>query len=468
MRIKHETIITHCVPWRIPMKRILFLVPAMLLLYLNAASAGTFVSGSTGADGAFNPTANTVLQLPPNGMFNFTTVNIPSGVTITFKKNAANTPVYILATGDVTIAGTIDVSGGSTTSSTDNQPGIGGPGGFDGGYGDIIGISDGAGGKGLGPGGGSGAPIGGYSGGGGGFGTAGQTGNGNALGGSTYGNARLLPLIGGSGGGGIGGVGLGYGGGGGGGAILIASSGNIKISGTIYAYGGSGRSYNFFTWAGGGSGGAIKLMANTISGSGYLYASGSSGCSGCNSAGGFGRIRIEVFTNNYASATSPPYSYGLPGSVFVANTPSLSITSIGGSTIPANPTASYSSPDITLPNTTTNPITATLAAANIPVGTVVTLSVMPQFGTATKVDVTLGGTDASSTATASINLPTDSATIIMAYTTYTMQTAMFYDGEKIDRVRVASSMGGKSEAIYLTESGKEIKAEKLMLAGLLR
>ena len=54
-----------------------------------------FDSGSTGADGAFSPTVNTTLELPPSGVFNFTTVNVPAGVTVTFKKNATNTAMKI-------------------------------------------------------------------------------------------------------------------------------------------------------------------------------------------------------------------------------------------------------------------------------------------------------------------------------------------------------------------------------------
>ena len=132
------------------MKRLFLFVSIYFLLFFGNANAAIFMSGSTGADGVFNPVTNTELQLPANGIFNFTTVNIPSGVTVTFKKNAANTPVYILTTGDVTIAGAINVSGGSTSSSTGRTPANGGPGGYDGGYGGILGQSGGAGGKGLG------------------------------------------------------------------------------------------------------------------------------------------------------------------------------------------------------------------------------------------------------------------------------------------------------------------------------
>jgi hypothetical protein len=83
------------------------------LLGLGTASAQTFTSGSTGADGAFSPTANTTVTLPASGVFNYTTVNIPAGVTVKFTKNATNTPVTILATGNVTIVGTIDIRGSS-------------------------------------------------------------------------------------------------------------------------------------------------------------------------------------------------------------------------------------------------------------------------------------------------------------------------------------------------------------------
>ena len=74
-------------------------------------AAFAFNSGSTGADGPFAPTVNTTVPLPPSGIFNFTSVTIPVGVTVKFQRNVTNTPVVILASGDVTIAGTLDISG---------------------------------------------------------------------------------------------------------------------------------------------------------------------------------------------------------------------------------------------------------------------------------------------------------------------------------------------------------------------
>ena len=84
---------------------------AMASALMLAFPAWSFTSGSTGADGPFNPTINTAVQLPPSGVLNYTTVNIPTGVTVTFLKNATNTPAVILATSDVTIAGSINFNG---------------------------------------------------------------------------------------------------------------------------------------------------------------------------------------------------------------------------------------------------------------------------------------------------------------------------------------------------------------------
>ncbi len=435
----------------------LFLFGLVSVLSWNSAAQATFVSGSTGADGAFNPTANTELQLPPNGIFNFTTVNIPSGVTVTFTKNAANTPVYILATGDVTVAGTIDIKGGTVIHGT-TTPGIGGVGGYAGGYGGSTGLS---GGNGMGPGGGNGGTINCVQGAGGSFGTIGGSRGGNC-GASrpVYGNAKLLPLIGGSGGGGN--ASSGHGGGGGGGAILIASSGTITITGSIIANGGQSSGY-WYDDGGGGSGGAVKLVANTIVGNGTISAIGGVQC--CNVSGGFGRIRLEAYTNNRTAGTDPAYSYGLPISIFVANPPSLSITSIAGANAPSSPTGSYAQPDMLLPSTTTNPVVVNVSASNIPVGTSVTVRAIPQYGSENTAISTLSGTVASSTASASVNLSTSYSNIITAEATFTI-VGMFYDGEEIDRVRVAATMGGKSETTYITKSGKEIKGE--MLAALVR
>src|SRR5215211_4731241 len=119
-----------------PLKGLRFIAALALLLASLAApgqAQNNFNSGSTGADGTLSPTANQTLQVPASGVFNFTTVDVPAGVTITFTRNAQNTPVTILASGNVTIAGTLSVAGSAGT--TTGVVGQGGPGAFNGGLG---------------------------------------------------------------------------------------------------------------------------------------------------------------------------------------------------------------------------------------------------------------------------------------------------------------------------------------------
>lgn len=472
-------------------KKLSFVALTAFMLLYGFSVAFAFNSGSTGSLGAFSPTTNTEVELPADGILNYTTVNIPTAITVTFKQNAANTPVYILATGDVTVAGTINVNGANANLIYSGRSGHGG---FEGGLGGTpIDGSNPAlrGGKGLGPGGGnpgsvSTLPLSEASGagGGGGFGSNGSTGGGNSTysppgtGGGSYGNMRILPLIGGSGGaGGAGSAHTSYknaggAGGGGGGAILIASSGTITVTGSITATGGNGGGANpansYAGGGGGGTGGAIKLMAQTISGNGTISAAGGTGGAGGygGGAGGSGRIRFEADLVTRTAATTPIHTYGYPGTVFVTNIPTLRITSVGGVNVPATPSGKYGSPDIILPSTTTNPVTINVTAANIPVGTSVSVTASPEYGASTSASGTLSGTSSSSTASVSITLSTSYQCILMAQATFTVQTAMYYDGEKIDKVRVAAAMGGESEAVYITEKGKEIPAEIVLAKAL--
>lgn len=449
------------------------LIYLSLLSLLMTAQAFAFTSGSTGALGAFNPTSHTTVQLPPDGILNYTTINIPAGVSVSFAKNATNTPVYMLATGNVTIAGIVNVSGSAANIMT---PGKGGPGGFDGGIGALIGSCGGAG---LGPGGGKIGTLGycnyaywGSQGGNGGFGNAGYAGaagscgssaNPGGAGGAAYGNASLSSLIGGSGGGGgCGGTysvgGTGGAGGGGGGALLIASSGTITVSGTIYANGGGGGAGGTYgSYGGGGAGGAIKLMANVIDGNGPLQATGADTISN-------GRIRLEATTLTRTSGTTPAYSYSSsPSSVFPQNLPSLSISGIGGSSAPSSPAGNYSSPDIVLPVGTTNPVNITVQASNIPVSTSVSLTIQPQAGAASTTTAVLAGTDQLSSATASASLSTTLPSVIIASATFTLLASndmpVFAGGERVIQMEVSAAFGGRSSITYITESGKRVPAD---------
>jgi hypothetical protein len=293
---------------------------------LLAAHGQAFDSGSTGAYGAINvTTADVTLDVPADGIFHATTVNVAAGRTLRFRANALNTPVYILATGDVTVSGNIRVDG---EPGTQTAAGRGGPGGFDGGTPGSVGTPPG---DGKGPGaGGAGEP------------TANQDGAGSGSyatrpgfpsvprHGGTYGSALLIPLAGGSGGGGTTGT-PGTGGGGGGGAILIASNTRItvNVSAGIFALGGytvSGGAYHS------GSGGAIRLVAPEIAGNGTLNASGGAGFFDA----GDGRIRVDTLNRSQLAFNFQPPGITAIGSlmlVFPSPLPRLDITAAAGTAI---------------------------------------------------------------------------------------------------------------------------------------
>jgi len=503
---------------------------AALMLALVPSLAFAFSSGSTGADGAFSPTVNTTVTLPPSGIFNYTTVTIPAGVTVTYLRNTTNTPVVILASGDVAIAGTLSVSGtngadvgaaGTGNQGDDGQPGKGGPGGFDGGKGGAATGTVGGpnivlAGYGLGPGGGSAGafiPVSGLTncidntngrtigGAGGGFGAGGAT-NGrpslicnaagqmgfaySGVGGTGYGSSLLLPLIGGSGGGGGGGYVAfdGAGGGGGGGAILIASSGtvNVAVTGALLANAGSGGSTAGSaagSAGGGGSGGAIRIIATTISGNGAIQAGGgAAGTIGTGpfamdgaGAGGAGRVRLEADVNTRTAASVGLTTADTPGNVFVAGFPTLTISSVAGVSAPASPTGVA---DITLPASTPNPVTVVFTTSNVPVGNIVRLTVTPQVGAQTSaISPALTGSTASATASVSINLPVGPS-VLQAQTTFTIVAALgdllrnFAGNERVEKMTLVATLGGPSKVRLITVSGKEYDApaEALRIAAL--
>lgn len=480
-------------------------------LALMPTLAQAFVSGSTGADGAFAPSVNTEVVLPPSGILNYTTVNIPAGVTVTFKKNATNTPVVMLASGDVIISGGLKLIGtdGAATGAAgdgvlgdDGIPGVGGPGGYDGGSGGtgtLTGIAKGAGGSGLGPGGGPGStspsnycsPWAMYclGGGGGGYGAAGTRGwpnnstsypNYGAAGGVVYGSSQLLPLIGGSGGGGgAGDMFTGGGGGGGGGAILIASSGTVNIvsTGWVYAYGGIGGAVAGVGGGGsggGGSGGAIRIVATTITGNGALNCNAQGAGANATSsysvggAGGVGRIRLEAEVYTRTAASAPAHTQGLPGPVFVAGLPTLRIDSVGGTTVPLAPTGNA---DVTLPSTTVNPVVVVFTTTGVPAGNTIKLSLKPANGAEiVVVSPALVGDATSATASASITLP-DGPSSLQATVTYNIVLAMgealsvYAQGERVEKITLASTLGSKESTVTLiTVSGKEFVVPRAVLA----
>ena len=310
-------------------RRLIASAIAVWLICGSTLHAQGFDSGSDGSFGPIDVPFNTqqVLDVPADGIFHATTIRVDLGATLTFRRNALNTPVYLLATGDITIEGLINVSGADGRSSPP-VGGAGGPGGFDGG-------APGFGpenppGAGYGPGGGRGGDD--F------FGAQDRAAGGGAYGGrstrlsaedgETYGSPLLVPLVGGSGGGGRAGQ-PGRGGGGGGGAILLASNTrvDIKTAGRVSAIGGRGGRYNQ------GSGGAIRIVAPVVAGSGILNVQGGSD----RDVGGRGRIRVDVIDRTALELRFQPAAATSIGGfmvVFPDVVPRLDLVEVAGKPIP--------------------------------------------------------------------------------------------------------------------------------------
>jgi hypothetical protein len=341
-----------------------------------------YVTCGNGSDGAYNP-ASSGYFMPgsfsgtgvPYNVFNFTSVTIPAGVTITFSSAYDNAPVYWLVQGNVDVEGTLSLNGANGANQTMDVdvrlPALAGSGGYDGGVGGNTTT-------------GQSATSGGGPGGSGPF-TWGQCGGG----GTSTSNQYLIPLIGGSGSGGANTTGMfGYGGGAGGGAILIATSGTITINGTLMANGGAA-AYSQFTFcnsAQDGSGGSIRLVANTITGGSSAFLTAVGGSTECNSGpcmGYFnGRVRLETITSPTFNGSfcmnseCTNVSQSLPQNDFMGNIPmvpqaSVQVTSINGQTITENPFA-FSDIQIDIGQ----PVNVVISGNQVPVGTIPTLVIL--------------------------------------------------------------------------------------------
>lgn len=336
--------------------------------FAPAAKAQLTIPGSDGSDGTFFPLeTNVVIDLsqavpgtwnqpssqPGKGVydankwvivFKYRNIVIPQGYTVTFKNHPSRAPVIWLATNNVNIDGVVDLSGQLLESNGLREPG---PGGFRGGANTQVGLLRGAG---FGPGGGF-----------------------DVVANSAYGNARLLPLIGGSGGSGYTGSTPDYIGGSGGGAILIAAGRTITINGLIRANGAAVNTALSYS----GSGGGIRVVASQVSGNGSLQAL---------SAANPGRIRVETPSISQSLNINPPTVAVLPSSpvevVQSDSAPAVRLLSVGGIGSPVEPVAELgnSAPDIISTNST--PVPVLVESRNLPTNSTVTVTFKPKHPSA--------------------------------------------------------------------------------------
>lgn len=384
-----------------------------------------FDAGSDGSYGALNITTvgTNLVTMPADGVFRCTTINVATNCTLIFAPNALNTPVYLLAQSNIVINGIIAVSGADGQAS--GATSVAGPGGFGGGsFGTASTVAAGAG---QGPGGSiSNLPANFFQNG----ASFGTLGYGGSTGASTnYGNLLLVPLIGGSGGSGLQGINsyAGASGGAGGGAILLASSTNVTVNGSILARGGNGF-YNGFVTSGGGSGGAVRIVSPTVSVLGTINVSGGTNSTIANCYGGNGRVRIDTTTsvsanvigNGKGTPFAPIVSYGR--SLFTGlpspASPQLYFVTVAGTNILAG-TNNY----VTLgAGNSTNQV-VTLCGTNF-LGTVpVQIVATPVNGTpfTTNIVLSFPSPNILVSTNVTINIPLGIATQLNAYANYGVQ-----------------------------------------------
>lgn len=404
--------------------QLLLSITIVSLIISVPSQAQPFSSGSTGADGALSVTSGTAtVALPPSGVFNYTTVNVASGATLQFSNNLANTPVLMLAQGNVNIAGTINIS------ATGSTPG---PGGFHGGDGGSPGVA------GWGPGGGQGGP---------GVDQPGQSGQ-------WVGPLTLFPNIGGSGGGGESvdfyNCPSSVPGGAGGGAITIASSTSITIpsGGIINANGSQGFSTGPCGYAGTfGASGAVRLVANSINVAGSVSAS-------------VFRMEAPTGSDSFAGSGTPPVIATINSQIVPANVPSLQITSIGGYAVPANSGSSFSTVDLLLPSQLTDPLAVVVQATNVPPGSPVTIN-FSNSPSATFPAASLTGSIASSTATLNVSgLNRSGVVYLFVSTTFSASLVSKnlkpLDPAAVSRIELASGIGWVTRYRFLRRDGTEV------------
>ena len=383
------------------LSRLMGFVIALAAIFLAPSpAAAQFDTRSDGSDGAFNPTANyqfdlsqaasldsqgnparwdTPSPVPLKGVydkdqwiivFKFTSVNIPSGVTVTFKNHPSNPPVVWLVQGAVTIAGTLNLNGSWNTTAGSKYP-LAGPGGFRGGRAFDYWTKA--------------------------FGPGASLTNAN-YGGATsaYMNPGCFPLVGGSG--------ASDGAqGGGGGAILIAAGVSVSIPGQIQAFGGA---YS-------ASGGMVRIAAPDVSGAGTIIARAWSS----EESFMLGRVRIEASTVNLPP-TIPMYSSGPLGTQikFLRDdfTPAVRVVSVGGVAAPADPQARFELPGEVV--VATRSVQAVIECRNVPTNSTVKVYFRSASngGTHTVVNATLqSGNQALSTwvATGDLGAPAGYSTV---------------------------------------------------------
>lgn len=147
----------------------------------------------------------------------------------------------------------------------------------------------------------------------------------------------------------------------------------------------------------------------------------------------------------------------------------LSIQSVGGAAVAANPSGALANPDVVIPAQQTNPVAVVVRCTNLPLHSEITVVVQPAHGAPVQaLGINNVGTAASSTATISLTMPRGGG-IIYAKAVSGLsgvasntpgerarslaQTGWTATGERFKAVEIVSLPGGRQKIAYIGESG---------------
>ena len=228
----------------------------------------------------------------------------------------------------------------------------------------------------------------------------------------------------------------------------------------------------------------------------------------CSSGGhalqtGLGRIRLDSPDDRFGGdLTRGVVSRGFQPIILPVAGQGLQLTiaSVGGIGVAANPSAVLTTPDVLLPAQQAASVPIVVQCYGVPIDTVITVTAKPVNGVAiSAAGLNSVGTLTSSTATINLNLPRGSGILFAKATVPTVGggvgpnsrpnpksgnsggtaldkasptdqagrkladlpysvTGLTTDGERIAAVEAEATLGGPSRTVYVTESGKRIPA----------
>ena len=186
-------------------------------------------------------------------------------------------------------------------------------------------------------------------------------------------------------------------------------------------------------------------------------------------------MRFDTYENDFSGSISAAFSQGFQPVIIPAagQGAQLNITSVAGVAVTAPPTGALARPDVIIPGQLINPVSIVVQYSNIPLNTPMTVNVTPMNGApVSAMGYNTAGTQASSSATVSLNLPRGGGLIYAQATTGLLvgstepisgakfktasyaQTGLTTSGERFAKMEITAALGGKQQVVWLTTSGK--------------